>query len=157
MINVHRTAEVLSSKIGEKTNVWQFCVILDGARIGRECNICANVLIESDVIIGDRVTIKSGVQVYDGARIADDVFIGPNATFTNDIYPRSKFHKKRYPLLTIKVGASLGANCTVLPGITIGEYALVGAGSVVTHDVPDYAIVAGNPSKIIRFIDRANL
>lgn len=154
---IHELADVSSKNIGIGTKIWQFSVIMEGAKIGVDCNICANTLIENNVIIGDRVTIKSGVQVYDRSHIEDDVFLGPNVTLTNDLYPRSKNHRSDYPLLTIKRGASLGANCTILPGITIGRHALVGAGTVVTHDVPDYAIIAGNPAKILRYIDENSI
>jgi len=154
---IHELADVSSKNIGNGTKIWQFSVIMEGAKIGADCNICANTLIENNVIIGDRVTIKSGVQVYDKSQIEDDVFLGPNVTLTNDLYPRSKNYTSEYPLLRIKRGASLGANCTILPGITIGRYALVGAGAVVTHDVPDYAIIAGNPAKILRYIDENSI
>jgi len=126
-------------------------VILDGAQIGEECNICSQTLIESDVIIGDRVTLKSGVQLWNATRIEDDVFIGPNVTFTNDLYPRSKNYPEQFSGITIKRNASIGANATLLPGITIGEYAMVGAGAVVTKDVPAHAVMAGHPAKIIRY------
>jgi UDP-2-acetamido-3-amino-2,3-dideoxy-glucuronate N-acetyltransferase len=148
-INIHSLADVQSRDIGEGTRIWQFCVVFAEAKIGSNCNICAQVLIENDVVIGDNVTIKSGVQLWDGARIEDNVFIGPNATFTNDAFPRSK---EPYELLQtiVKAGATIGANATVLPGITIGEKAMVGAGAVVTKDVPAGAIVIGNPAKIVR-------
>ncbi|WP_296990591.1 acyltransferase [Thalassospira sp. UBA1131] len=148
---IHPLADVASSSIGEGTRVWQFVVILKGALIGKECNICAQTLIEGDVVIGDRVTLKSGVQLWDGTRIEDDVFIGPNVTFTNDPYPRSKEYLEQFSGITIKRNASLGANATLLPGITVGEHAMVGAGSVVTKDVPAHAVVAGNPAKILRY------
>lgn len=148
---IHPLADVATTSIGEGTRVWQFVVILAGAEIGKDCNICAQTLIEGDVVIGDRVTLKSGVQLWDGTRIEDDVFIGPNATFTNDLYPRSRKYPDNYSGITIKRNASIGANATLLPGITIGEYAMVGAGSVVTKDIPAKAVVAGNPAKIIRY------
>lgn len=150
---IHPLADAAECEIGEGTRIWQFVVVLKGAQIGADCNICAQTLIEGDVIIGDRVTVKSGVQIWDGSRIGDDVFIGPNATFSNDMYPRSKQYPEKYQGVVIKNGASIGANATLLPGITIGEKALIGAGSVVTKDVPAHAIVAGNPAKIIRFIE----
>lgn len=148
-INIHSLADVQSNDIGEGTRIWQFCVVFAGAKIGANCNICAQVLIENDVVIGDNVTIKSGVQLWDGIRIEDNVFIGPNATFTNDVFPRSK---EPYQLLRtiIKAGATIGANATILPGVTIGEKAMVGAGAVVTKDVPAGAVVIGNPAKIVR-------
>jgi len=143
---IHPSAETDGASIGSGTRVWQFCVILPEAQIGCDCNICAHVLIESDVVIGSRVTIKSGVQLWDGTRIEDDVFIGPNATFTNDRIPRSR---KRRSLLVTRVQrhATIGANATVLPGLTIGKAAMVSAGAVVTRDVPDYALMIGNPAR----------
>ncbi|MDP2244994.1 acyltransferase [Pseudomonas sp.] len=153
MSTIHKLADVAPCQIGEGTRIWQFVVILEGAIIGKNGNICAHTLIEGDVIIGDNVTIKSGVQVWDGARIQDNVFIGPNATFTNDTYPRSKEYPTEFSGIIIKHHASIGANATLLPGITIGEYAMVGAGAVVTEDVPAKAIVVGNPAKIIRYVD----
>jgi UDP-2-acetamido-3-amino-2,3-dideoxy-glucuronate N-acetyltransferase len=149
---IHPLADVSASLIGEGTRIWQFVVVLEGSQIGKDCNICAQTLIESDVVIGDRVTLKSGVQVWDGIRIEDDVFIGPNVTFTNDSFPRSKEHPESFPQISIKRNASIGANATLLPGITIGEYAMVGAGAVVTKDVPAYAVVVGNPAQIIRYV-----
>lgn len=152
MTFIHQLADVAACEIGEGTKVWQFVVILEGAKIGNDCNICAHTLIESDVIIGNKVTVKSGVYIWDGTRIADDVFLGPNATLTNDLMPRSKQYPDSFSGITLKKGASIGANATLLPGITIGEYAMVGAGAVVTKSVPDYAVVIGNPAKIIRYI-----
>lgn len=149
---IHRLADVALCDIGEGTRVWQFVVILEGAVIGQNCNICANTLIESDVVIGNNVTIKSGVQIWDGTRIEDNVFLGPNVTLTNDRMPRSKQYPDVFSGSILKKGCSIGANATLLPGITIGEEAMVGAGSVVTKDVPDYAVVVGNPAKIIRYI-----
>ena len=151
---IHPLADVATSYIGEGTRVWQFVVILKGAQIGKECNICAQTLIESDVVIGDRVTLKSGVQLWDGTRIESDVFVGPNVTFTNDLYPRSKAYPEQYSGITIKRNASIGGNATLLPGITIGECAMVGAGAVVTKDVPARAVVVGNPAKVIRYISK---
>jgi UDP-2-acetamido-3-amino-2,3-dideoxy-glucuronate N-acetyltransferase len=138
--------------VGERTRVWAFAHVLPGARIGAECNICDGVFIESDVVIGNRVTIKCGVQLWDGIDIEDDVFIGPNATFTNDPMPRSKQHLARYPRTRIRQKASIGANATVLPGLTIGRGAMVGAGAVVTHNVPPNAIVFGNPARIQGYV-----
>ncbi len=149
---IHPLADISDCQIGKGTRIWQFVVVLKGAQIGVECNICAHVLIEGDVVIGDRVTIKSGVQVRDGSVIGDDVFIGPNATFSNDPYPRSRHYPKEFFGVSIKNRASIGANATVLPGITIGEGALVGAGAVVTKDVPKNAVVVGNPAKIIKYL-----
>lgn len=153
MIYIHPKADVAIEKIGEGTKVWQFVVILKGAEIGKNCNICANVLIEGDVVISDNVTVKSGVQLWDGTRIENNVFIGPNATFTNDLFPRSKEYPETFSGITIKRHASIGANATILPGVTIGEYSMIGAGAVVTKDVPDKAVVVGNPAKIIRYVD----
>lgn len=149
---IHPLSDVQSPNIGQDTKIWQFCVVLEGAIIGNNCNINAQVLIENDVIIGDNVTVKSGVQIWDGTRIENNVFIGPNATFTNDLLPRSKQYPESFSGITLKQGSSIGANATLLPGITIGEQAMVGAGAVVTKDVPDYAVVVGNPAKVIRYI-----
>ncbi len=153
MIFIHPLADVAECEIGEGTRVWQFVVVLKGARIGTDCNICAQALIEGDVVMGDRVTVKSGVQIWNGSVIGDDVFIGPNATFSNDLYPRSMQYPEEFCGVTIKNGASIGANATLLPGVTIGENALVGAGSVVTKDVPARAVVLGNPAKVIRYLE----
>ena len=140
-----------SQAIGDNTRIWAFSHVLPSARIGRECNVCNNVFIENDVVVGDRVTIKCGVQLWDGIRVGDDVFIGPNATFTNDRHPRSKHHLSSYPETRIEDGASIGANATILPGITIGQGAMVGAGSVVIHSVPRHAVVVGNPARIVNY------
>ncbi|WP_368205990.1 acyltransferase [Aeromonas sp. s5] len=150
---IHPLSDVQSSDIGNGTRIWQFSVVLRGARIGKNCNICAHTLVESDVVIGDRVTIKSGVYIWDGVTIEDDVFIGPCVAFTNDRHPRSKIYPDEFSKMIIKNGASIGANATLLPGITIGRHAMVGAGAVVTKDVPDYAVVVGNPAKIIRYAE----
>ena len=145
---IHNSAEVLSKKIGNNSTIWQFVIVLPGAVIGNNCNINCHVFIENDVVIGNNVTIKSGVQIWDGLRIGNNVFIGPNVTFTNDKYPKVSGEWK---LVKTKVNkeASIGANCTILPGVTIGKAALIGAGSVVTHDVPAYGIVTGNPARVI--------
>lgn len=147
---IHALSDVQSPNIGEDTKIWQFCVVLPNAVIGKDCNICAHSLIENKVTIGDRVTVKSGVYLWDNIIVEDDVFIGPNATFTNDKYPRSKQYNYAASVITIKTGASIGANATILPGITIGSNAMVGAGAVVTKDVPNHATVAGNPAKIVK-------
>ncbi len=138
--------------IGPSTRVWAFAHILPGAVIGRECNICDHVFVENQVRIGDRVTIKCGVQLWDGITLEDDVFVGPNATFTNDRFPRSKHYLDVYPQTVVRQGASIGANATILPGITIGREAMVGAGAVVTRDVPDRAIVVGVPARIVGYV-----
>lgn len=147
MIKIHPLADVQSENIGENTMVWQFCVILKKAQIGKDCNINCNVFIENDVVIGDNVTIKPGVQVWDGITIEDNVFLGPNVTFTNDKHPVSK--NKDFKLLKtlVKKGASIGANATILPGVIIHENAIVGAGSVVTKDIPAGETWFGNPAK----------
>ena len=150
MASIHPLAAVAEASIGSGTRVWQFVVILRGAQVGADCNICAHTMIEGDVIIGDRVTVKSGVFLWDGTRIEDDVFIGPNATFTNDLMPRSKVYPEAFSGITVRRGASIGANATLLPGITIGEYAMVGAGAVVTKDVEPHSVVIGNPARVIR-------
>jgi UDP-2-acetamido-3-amino-2,3-dideoxy-glucuronate N-acetyltransferase len=152
-VKIHEKSDVHSTNIGGGTTVWQFVVILPDAQIGKNCNICANVLIENEVKIGDRVTIKSGVQIWDGVTLEDDVFIGPNATFTNDKFPRSKQYPSEYLKTLIRHGASLGANVTILPGVTIGAGAMVGAGAVVTRDVPPKAKVVGNPARIVGYVD----
>lgn len=150
---IHPSSDVQSKHIGEGTKIWQFCVVLPGAVIGSDCNINAHVFIENDVIIGDRVTIKSGVQIWDGLRIEDDVFIGPNATFTNDVRPRSKQYLVNIPVTTLRNHCSIGANATILPGLEIGSYAMVGAGAVVTRSVPDRALVMGNPAKVTGWLN----
>jgi len=149
---IHPLADVQTTKIGAGTNVWQFVVVLPEASIGEDCNICSHCFIENDVIIGDRVTIKNGVQVWDGLRIEDDVFIGPNVTFTNDLFPRSKQHPEKYTQTIIQQGASIGANATILAGKNIGRNAMVGAGAVVTKDVPPNAVVVGNPARIVNYV-----
>ena len=148
---IHTLADVQPKQIGDGTNIWQFCIVFAEAKIGANCNICAQVLIENDVLIGDNVTIKSGVQLWDGVRIENDVFIGPNVTFTNDMFPRSKMYPEQFLQTIIKVGASIGANATILPGVIIAEGAMVGAGAVVTRSVPSNAIVVGNPARIIGY------
>lgn len=151
----HPKAIVETENVGANTRVWAFVHILPGAQIGADCNLCDHVFIENDVVVGDRVTVKSGVQLWDGVRIEDDVFIGPNATFTNDPFPRSKQHLEEYTTTLIQKGASIGANATILPGVTVGQNAMVGAGSVVTKDVPPNAIVKGNPARIVNYVLQA--
>lgn len=142
---IHPLADVTSTSIGAGTRVWQYAIILKGARIGRDCNICAHTLIEGNVVIGDRVTVKSGVFLWDGLIVEDDVFLGPNSTFTNDSYPRSRQHKP-YPITRIESGASIGAGAIILPGLTIGAGAMVGAGAVVTKPVQAGETWIGNPA-----------
>lgn len=144
--------EAPDDHVGEGTRVWAFAHILPGAVIGRDCNVCDHVFIENHVAVGDRVTIKCGVQLWDGVTIEDDVFIGPNVTFTNDPFPRSRQHLDRYPPTLIRKGASIGANATILPGLTVGAGAMVGAGAVVTRSVPPHAVVVGNPARIVRYV-----
>src|SRR5215831_4976061 len=146
---VHDRAICETQQVGAGTRIWAFAHLLPGARIGADCNICDGVFIENDVTIGDRVTVKCGVQLWDGIVIEDDVFIGPNVTFTNDLFPRSQRHEEQIPRTIIRRGAFIGANATVLPGLIVGERAIVGAGSVVTRDVPSDTIIAGNPARII--------
>ena len=155
MSYIHKLADVASDEIGKGTRVWQYVVILKNAKIGKNCNICAHTLIEGDVIIGDNVTVKSGVYIWDGTRVEDDVFIGPNATLTNDLMPRSKQYPEEFSGITLKQECSIGANATLLPGITVGVGAMVGAGAVVTKSVPDYAVVIGNPAIKIRSIEQS--
>ena len=145
---VHTNALCETENVGRGTRIWAFVHILPGAVIGSDCNICDFVFIENEVRIGDRVTIKSGVQIWNNIDIQDDVFIGPNVTFTNDKYPRSKNYENLGIKTTVKSNATVGANSTILPGVTIGSYAMVGAGSVVTHDIPDFALVYGNPAQV---------
>jgi acetyltransferase-like isoleucine patch superfamily enzyme len=139
-----------SINIGDGTRIWSFTHILKGAKIGEMCNIGENVFIENSVLIGNRVTIKNGVQIWDGIQIEDNVFIGPNVTFTNDRYPISNNLNYKLEETLVKKGASIGANATILPGIKIGCNALVGAGAVVTVNVPDDSVVVGNPARIIK-------
>ena len=146
---IHPLADCQSTDIGATTRVWQFVVILPQARIGSACNICSHVLIENDVIIGDRVTVKSGVQLWDGLRLEDDVFVGPNVTFTNDKHPKSGNMTFTCLQTWIENGASIGGGAVILPGIRIGAGATVGAGAVVTKDVPPYVTVVGNPARIL--------
>lgn len=151
-MSVHSSADVATSNIGLNTRIWQFVVIFDGARIGSDCNICSHVLIEADVTIGDRVTVKSGVQLWDGLRVGNDVFIGPNVTFTNDKFPRSKNYPEIFSPTILEDGASIGGGAIILPGICIGAGAMVGAGAVVTRDVAPNSLVLGNPARHTRFI-----
>lgn len=152
-VAIHQLADVQTSRVGEGTRIWQYVVVLGGAQIGRDCNICSHCFIENDVVVGDRVTIKNGVQLWDGLRVGDDVFIGPNVTFTNDKMPRSKQHAVAYSTTHIERNASIGGGATILPGLRIGRSAMVGAGAVVTRSVPANAIVVGNPARIVGYVD----
>lgn len=147
----HEKALCESTNIGKGTRVWAFAHILPKAVIGADCNICDGVFIENDVRVGDRVTVKCGVQLWDGLTVEDDVFIGPNATFTNDRFPRSRVYPEQFARTILRKGASIGANATILPGLEIGTGAMVGAGSVVTRSVPPNAIAVGNPARIIGY------
>lgn len=149
---IHRLADVASQAIGRGTRIWQFVVVLPGAKIGADCNLCAHGLIENDVIVGDRVTIKSGVQLWDGLRVGDDVFIGPNVTFTNDRFPRSRQHPGTFLQTIIENGASIGAGAVILPGLVIGAGSMVAAGSVVTRSVEPGSLVRGNPARHVRLL-----
>lgn len=152
---IHKLSDVQTKYIGKGTCIWQYCVVLSRAKIGKDCNICSHCFIENDVFIGDRVTIKNGVYIFDSIHIENDVFIGPNVTFTNDIYPHSQRDKNRkepsYPKTVICERASIGGGATILPGIRIGKKAIIGAGSVVTKNVKDGAIVYGDSAKFKRF------
>ena len=140
---IHPLSDVQSVNIGEGTNIWQFCIVLPGARIGNDCNICSHCFIENDVVVGNNVTVKCGVQLWDGVTVEDDVFIGPNVTFCNDKYPKSKNKDFKLEGVIVRRGASIGANATILPGVEIGEGALIGAGAIVTKSVPAKAVVYG--------------
>lgn len=146
---IHPLSDCQSKNIGKDTNIWQFCVVLPNAKIGENCNICSHCFIENDVIIGNNVTVKCGVQLWDGIEIEDDVFIGPNVTFTNDKYPRSKQYPEKFLRTKICKGASIGANATICPGVTIGEKAMIAAGAIISKDVPDNTMIKGIPAKLI--------
>ena len=150
-IYIHPSADVQSNTIGINTKIWQFVVILEGAKIGHDVNICSHCFIDNNVIVGNRVTIKSGIQLWDGVTIEDDVFIGPNTTFGNDLPPRSKKYLKGPTKTLIHKGASIGANATILPGLVIGQNSIIEAGTTVTRSVPAHAIVAGNPARIVGY------
>lgn len=152
----HPQALVESENIGDGTRIWAFAHVLPKARIGADCNICDHTFIENDVVVGNRVTVKCGVQLWDGLRVEDDVFIGPNVTFTNDPYPRIGIRVAKYPLTVLCQGCSIGANATILPGIRIGRGAMVGAGSVVTKDVPEFVLVSGSPARVRRRLSDAS-
>lgn len=148
---VHPQGLCETNTIGEGSRVWAFAHVLPGAVIGRDANICDHVFIENDVLVGDRVTIKSGVQLWDGIRLGDDAFVGPNVTFTNDAFPRSKQYPEVFAITDVASGASIGGGAVILPGVRIGRSAMVGAGAVVTKDVPAHAIVVGNPARIVGY------
>lgn len=150
---IHPKAEVATSLIGHNTTIWQFAIVLEGAKIGKECNINCHTFIEGGVEIGDRVTVKSGVYLWDGVKIEDDVFIGPNVTFINDLRPRSKQRPAKFLQTMVRKSATIGANATIMGGLIIGEFAMIGAGSVVTKDVPGHALVYGNPARIMGWVD----
>ena len=143
---IHKTAQVDSKHIGKNTKIWQFCIVLPEAKIGKNCQICSHCFIENNVIIGDGVTIKNGVQIWDGLRIMDNVFVGPNVTFTNDKYPKSKQYPNTFEKTILRKGVSIGANSTLLGGIEIEENSLIGAGSIVTKSIPKNQIWWGSPA-----------
>lgn len=151
---IHSTADVQSNDIGEGTKVWQYSIILKGAKIGSNCNINCHVFIENDVVVGDNVTVKSGVQLWDGLRVGDDVFIGPNVTFTNDLRPRSKQYPEKFQQTIIEEKTSLGAGSVILGGVKIGKFSMVGAGAIVTKDVPERALIVGNPGRIVGWLNK---
>jgi acetyltransferase-like isoleucine patch superfamily enzyme/dTDP-4-dehydrorhamnose 3,5-epimerase-like enzyme len=148
---IHPNALCESQSVGSGTRIWAFAHVCAGARIGSDCNICDGVFVENGAVVGDRVTVKCGVQLWDGVQLEDDVFVGPNATFGNDHFPRSKHHQQEMVRTIVRKGASIGANATILPGITIGNGATIGAGAVVTGSVPPYSIVQGNPARIVGY------
>lgn len=150
---VHEKALCESSSIGAGTRIWAFAHVLPGATIGADCNICDGVFVENDVTLGDHVTVKCGVQLWDGVTLESHVFVGPNATFTNDMQPRSQVYPEQFLKTVVEQGASIGANATILPGVRIGRNAMIGAGAVVTRSVPPNAIVVGNPAKIVGYAD----
>ena len=154
---IHKLADCQCDNIPDSTNIWQFCVILPNAQIGENCNICANCFIENDVKIGNNCTLKCGVQLWDGIELEDNVMIGANCTFSNDRYPRAK--NKNYVLLSTKIchGASIGAGSVILPGLTIGSHAMIGAGSVVTKNIPKNTLWVGNPAQMKGYITKDNI
>lgn len=157
MTLIHKLADVQTNQIGANTKIWQFVIVLSGASIGDDCNICSHCFVENEVTIGNRVTVKNGVSLYDGLTVEDDVFIGPNVTFTNDKFPRSKKSSFELVQTRIEKGASIGGGATILPGVKIGAYAMVAAGAVVTRSVPDRSVVMGNPARIVRLVNDAEI
>ncbi|GAI14828.1 unnamed protein product, partial [marine sediment metagenome] len=149
---IHKTADVQTKTIGKGTIVWQFCIILPDAKIGKKCNINAHCFIENNVTIGNNVTIKCGVYLWDEIDIEDDVFIGPNATFVNNLTPRSKKYPEKHIPILVKKGATVGANSTILGRITLCEYCMIGAGSIVTKNVPNNTLWVGSPAKQVGFV-----
>ena len=154
---IHPLSDCKNSNIPDSTNIWQFCVVLSGAQIGENCNICSHCFIENEVIIGNNVTIKCGVQIWDGITIDDDVFIGANVSFTNDRHPHSHNSEWKMEQTFVGKGATIGAGATILPGLTIGAGAMIGAGAVVTKDVPKGEVWVGNPAKCIKTNDMSNM
>lgn len=151
---IHPSALVESDQIGGGTRIWAFAHVSEGAIVGEESNICDHTFLESGVVVGNRVTLKSGVYLWTGTEIEDDVFVGPNATFTNDAYPRSRAYLDEHPRTIVRRGASIGAGAVILPGIEIGAYAMIGAGAVVTRSVPAFALAYGNPARVHGRVDR---
>ena len=151
-MQIHPTADVQSDRIGQGTRIWQCCVVLPGAVIGSDCNINAHCLVEDGATIGDRVTLKCGVYVWSGVTLEDDVFVGPNATFTNDPTPRSRQRPSAFSETHVARGASIGAQAVLIAPLTIGQYAMIGAGAVVTRDVPAYGLVAGHPARRVGWV-----
>src|ERR1700744_1179148 len=154
-VYIHPLADVQTASIGKGTRIWQFAVVLPGARIGENCNLNCHTFVEGDVVIGHNVTVKAGAYLWNGLVVEDDVFIGPNVTFTNDRYPRSKRYPDAFQQTRLSKGCSLGAGAIVLGGVTIGASALVAAGSLVTRDVPDYALVKGSPAAVCGWVDES--
>ena len=154
---IHERAILETDRVGAGTRIWAFAHVLPGAVIGRDCNICDGVFVENGALVGDRVTVKCGVQLWEGVTLEDDVFVGPNATFTNDRTPRSKQYQAEVLKTVVRRGASIGANATILPGLTIGRDAMIGAGAVVTRSVPANAVVIGNPARIVRYTSASPL